>query len=119
MKNQLCLLKTVVKLLWNKGIALLALVFLIYRYLHLPSGGETPTPFVELLYAGILVSAIIVIAPVVRLLVFPTAAKFVENGGLKDELQKRAFTPFLTHYWFATAISYALTALCISSLLSF
>lgn len=108
-------LKTVARLLWNKGAAILVLGFLMYRYATLNSA--QPTPFAELLYAIILAASILVFAPVFRLLVFPEAAEYAENGSLRRDLDAGIHSPALTHYRFATAISFAATALSIVSLL--
>tara|TARA_R110002020_G_C16308067_1_gene773591 strand:+ start:669 stop:1010 length:342 start_codon:yes stop_codon:yes gene_type:complete len=109
-------LKSLGKLLWNKGVALVALGLVITRYLSL---GES-TPFAELLYALVLVSSIIVVAPVVRLLVFPSAARYAEQGLLKADLEQPLdTTPALKHYWFCTGVSYAVVVLCFKSLLGF
>lgn len=123
MINILTNIKTAALLLWNKGVAILALTFLLYRYLLLAT--DKPTPFAELLYAGILVAAIIVVAPVVRLLVFAEAAQYAESGDLRRDLQSDqnkdglidSLSPGLLHYWFATLVSYGVTAMCVSSLL--
>lgn len=109
-------LKTVGLLLWSKGVAIMLLVILMYQYLALSS--DEPTPFAELFYVVILVASVIVIAPVVRLLVFAEAAEVAESGELRELLKGQVFSPRLTHYWIATIISYAVTLLCVSSLLS-
>lgn len=108
-------LKTVGKLLWNKGAAILVLCFLMYRYATLNS--VQPTPFAELLYAVILAACILVFAPIFRLLVFPEAAEYAESGKLRSDLDDGRNSPALTHYRFATAISFAAVALCVTSLL--
>ena len=109
-------LKSLAKLLWNKGVAFVALGLVITRYINL---GES-TPFAELLYTLVLVASIIVVAPVVRLLVFPTAAAYAEQGDLKADLDAPLdVTPALKHYWFCTGVSYAVVVLCFKSLLGF
>lgn len=108
-------LRTIALLLWNKGAAILILGLLMLRYATI-SGGE-PTPFVELLYAIILGATVIVVAPILRLLVFPEAASYAESGRLEKDLEAGGNTAAIQHYRFATAISYAVTALCVSSLL--
>lgn len=113
MNNTTETLRTAGKLLLNKGVAIIALAALVARYLSM---ADALAPLAELLYAGILIAAIIVIAPVVRLLVFPTAAQIAENGGIAKAIYNRD-TFVLLHYWIATAISYLVTLLCVSSLL--
>jgi hypothetical protein len=108
--------KTVGLLLWSKGVAAIILVILMFKYIGLDS--EKPTPFAELLYAGVLVASVIVIAPVVRLLVFAEASELAESGKLRSLLDGKDFTPMIIHYWVATIISYTVTLLCVSSLLS-
>lgn len=105
-------IKTAAELLWNKGAAILLLIVLILKY-----SGLSEAPFAELVYAVILVAAAIVTAPVVRLLVFPEAAEDAESGAVRREISLGKFTPRLMHYWFATVVSYAITGLCVSSLL--
>jgi hypothetical protein len=106
--------KTTALLLWNKGIAIVILALLMARYATL---GET-TPFAEILYAAILAVTVIVVAPVIRLLVFPEAAEYAESGKLKQDLGALDTTAAIRHYQFATAISYIVTLLCVSGLLS-
>jgi len=114
MKTLLTTLKAAGQLFWNKGVAIVVLAFLAYRYATL---GTEPTPFAELLYALILAGSILVFAPIFRLLVFPEAAEFAESGKLRDALDNGTHPVALTHYRFATAISFASVALCVSSLL--
>lgn len=107
---------TAVKLLLNKGFAILALAFLVYRWFATTNGD---TPFAEFFYAGILILGVTIVAPVVRLLVFPEAAEYAESGYLRTDIGMSApvpgrlrlapkFTPALVHYWYATAICYLL-----------
>lgn len=104
--------KSVVQLLWSKGVAIIVLAMLILKYT-----GLSEAPFAELIYAGILTSAVIVIAPIIRFLVFNEAASLAESGKVKQLLRLKSLSPELIHYWFATFISYAVTLLCVSSLL--
>lgn len=104
--------KGIVQLLWSKGVAIIVLALLILKYT-----GLSDAPFAELLYAGVLVSAVIVVAPIIRFLVFNEAALLAESGKVKGLLQLKTLSPELIHYWFATFISYAVTLLCVSSLL--
>lgn len=77
------------------------------------SGGMA---FSELLYVGILILGVTVVAPLVRLLVFPEASDYAEKGYLRRDLDSSIRTPNLLHYWFATGISYTLTIACAASL---
>jgi len=106
---------SIIHLVWNKGAVAALLVILAWKYTGLSS--DNPTPFAEVLYALILAGTVIVASPIVRLLVFPNAAEASEKGKVKVWLEAGQFTPSLAHYWFATLISYAITALCVSSLL--
>ena len=103
-------------LLKNKLIALAVLFVLASLYRSIPA--DQPMPFAELLYAVILVSAVTIVAPVMRLLVFPEVAAYAEGTGLKDDLAKYQFCPAVVHYWIATIICYLTSLLCVSSLLS-
>jgi len=104
--------KTTLKLLWNKGIAIALLLILIFKYT-----GLADAPFAELIYACILVSMTTCVAPVIRLLVFPAAAEIAEGGKLKALLTISKVEPALMHYWICTILSYAVTALAVTSLL--
>lgn len=107
---------TAVKLLLNKGVAILILAILVLRYLTFAS--DALLPFIEVVYALVLASTIIVVGPLIRLLVFPTAASLAENGKLAELLADNDKpTSTLMHYWFATFISYTIALLCVSSLL--
>lgn len=105
-------LKTVGQLLVSKGAAIALLAILIFKYT-----GLADAPFAELLYAVILVGTVIVVAPVIRLLVFAEAAEMAESGEVRALLKLPRITSALVHYWIATVISYAVTLLCVSSLL--
>lgn len=104
--------KTLALLLWSKGVAIALLGILIFKYT-----GLADAPFAELLYAVILVGTVIVTAPLIRLLVFREAAEIAESGQVRRLISMGNITPALVHYWFATLISYAVTLLCVSSLL--
>jgi len=104
--------KGILQLLWSKGVAIVVLAILILKYT-----GLSDAPFAELIYAGVLTSAVIVIAPIIRFLVFNEAAVIAESGKVNELLTQKTTTPQLLHYWFATFISYAVTLLCVSSLL--
>lgn len=105
-------LKTPMRMLWNKGGAIAILAILIFKYT-----GLSDAAFSELLYGMILVATTIVSAPVVRFLVFPSAAKLAEDGGLAKQLAVNTFSPALVHYWVATFLSYSVTLVCVSSLI--
>jgi hypothetical protein len=107
-------LRTLGLLLWNKGLAIVLLILLMVRYATL----EGSTPFAEILYAIILAATVIVGAPIVRLLVFPEAAEYAESGTLRKDLSSGMHPFAVRHYWFATAVSYTVTLLCVSKLLS-
>ena len=104
--------KTTLKLIWNKGIAIALLAILIYQWANV-----SDMPFGELLYAIILVGTTIVTAPIIRLLVFPAAAEIAEGGKLKALLTISKVEPALMHYWICTILSYAVTALAVTSIL--
>ncbi len=104
--------KTSLSFLWSKGAVITLLLLLLFKYT-----GLGDAPFAELIYAGILVLTVAVLAPIIRLLVFAEAANLAESGGVKALLRKRTISPELIHYWIATAISYTVTLLCVSSLL--
>lgn len=105
-------LKTTGLLLYNKGVALLALLLLMASYL-----GQSDSPFLEFLYAGVMIGIIAVGGPLFRLLVFPYAAEMAETGDLRGRLKGLSFTPSIVHYWIATVVSYTVVILCITALL--
>ena len=102
-------------LLRNKAVAILLSLVLAVVYWMLSETGK-PIIFAELLYTAILVSAVTVLAPLARLLVFPEVARYAESGQLGMDLKCRDFTPALIHYWFATALCYGLCIACLASL---
>lgn len=118
-------LKAAWNTLKNKLAAFIVLAALMAIYAAIPpvtfdpatgarSGGM---PFAELLFTAILVTGTIAIAPIIRLLVFPEAARFAEDKmGLEPALNRGVFSPWLLHYWFATAICYLVTAAAIASI---
>lgn len=116
MKTYIKSLTAVWHMLKNKIVALGVLFVLASVYRALPS--DQPVPFAELLYAIILASSVVVLAPMLRVLVFNEAAIFAEGGGLDAALKEKGFSPALLHYWFATSICYLTSLLCVSSLLS-
>ncbi len=105
-------IKTAASLLWSKGVAISLLAIVIAKYT-----GLSDTPFAELVYAAVLILTVVVLAPVVRLLVFAEAAELAESGAIRKAVLMGNITPALVHYWFATLISYAVSLLCVSSLL--
>lgn len=105
-------IKTTGLLLWNKGVALLALLFIIAAYL-----GKSDHPLLEFFYAGVMLASIAIGAPLFRLLVFPHAARMAETGQLKTKISMSNVSPALIHYWIATIVSYTATILCVTSLL--
>lgn len=109
-------LKSTFALLRNKWPTFVVLAVLAWIYRSLPD--NQPVPFAELLYAVILIASVTTIAPVIRLLVFNEAAQYAESGALDQTLKDNVYTPALVHYWFATAVCYLTTLLCVSSLLS-
>lgn len=112
-------LRAGVSFIKNKAFAIALLALAAYAYLGIPADAETPMPFVEVLYAGILLGTIIVAAPFIRLVVFPEAAAYAESGELRKDLVTRVtVSPALMHYWFATSICYAATILCVTALLN-
>lgn len=100
--------------LLNKAAAIVLLLVLLAVFHGLPT--EAPTPFAELLYVSILIIGVTVVAPLVRLLVFPEAAEFAEGPYLREHLNQLQYTPALLHYWFATFISYAIPIACAATL---
>src|SRR5690606_3936626 len=103
---------TVLRFLLNKSAAIALLLGLMHWYHALPSGEDAATPYAELIYLAILITGSTVVAPLLRLLVFPEAAAYAETGKLRRDLAFQAGTPALRHYWFATAISYLVTIAC-------
>ena len=112
--------------LLNKAFAIILLAVLMLAFHGLPEGHAVA--FAELLYLAILVNGIAVVAPLLRLLVFPEAAEYGESGALREDLRLPTYTysegvgvkvkypPSLLHYWFATGISYAATIACFATL---
>jgi len=96
----------------NKSASLLVLVGAIIAY------GLSPQdmPFSELAYTCVTVLGVIVLAPIVRLLVFKEAANYAETGKLVEDLIAGKFTPSMIHYWFATAVSYLTPLACIMTI---
>lgn len=106
---------TLAYMLFNKAFAIIGLIVLMHIYSNLPA--DQPTPYAELLYAVILAILVLVVAPVLRFLIFPEAAEYAEKGQLRKDLADDGNTQQIRHYRFATAISFAITALCVARLL--
>lgn len=107
-------LVTVGRFFLNKFAAILVTLLLLYVYHSLPS--DRPVPFAELIYLLILILGSTVLAPFVRLLVFPEAAEYAEGKELREHLKFGEASSALKHYWFATGMSYLLTIACVASL---
>lgn len=109
---------TIAAFLKNKGAALLVLIAALYAYSRLPepSPDQPPLPFVEIAYTGITLLAVIVVAPILRMLVFGEAARYAEAGQLDKDLAAGTFSPALVHYWIATAICYAAPIVCMATI---
>lgn len=105
-------LKTPAKMLWNKGASMILLSLLLFKYT-----GLSDAPFSELIYGLILISTTVVTAPIIRWLVFPSAAEIAETGDLKRLLVVNSVSPALMHYWIATFLSYTVTLVCVSRLI--
>lgn len=105
-------LTTTLRLLWNKGVAITLLAILLFQFT-----GLSEMPFGELVYGLILITTVIVTAPIIRLLVFPSASQIAESGELRRLLAVNKTSPALMHYWIATFLSYAVTLVCVSSLI--
>lgn len=109
--------KAAIAFLKNKAaaIALLALCCHLYtKYLRY----SDDVPFVEIAYASLTAGWVFILAPLLRLLVFPEAAEYAESGRLRRDLN--AFSDRaphgLVHYRFATAVCYVTVLLCICTI---
>lgn len=102
-------------LIVNKAVAIIfcAVLSILYWILSL---SNRPVAFAELLYTAILVSAVTVLAPLMRLLVFPEVARYAEGADLSADLADGTFHPRLIHYWFATGLCYLTALVCLASL---
>jgi hypothetical protein len=119
MKTAKSTTKAFASLLKNKAIALALLAVAVYVYLQLPADSETPLPFVELYYVCINLGAAVIVAPFLRLIMFPEAAEYAESGTLRKELMIRSTVgPAMLHYWFATTVCNVASILCFTSLLN-
>lgn len=114
MKTILSTLKAYGRYFLNKIVAIVVLVALMLVFKNLPE--NNPLPFAELLYVAILITGAVVVAPFVRLLVFPEAAEYAEGNRLRDDLLLDNLSSAYLHYRFATVISYAVALFCFASL---
>lgn len=96
----------------NKAAAIIVLVVMAVTYHALPDN----LPFMEVFYTLLTILACVVVAPLLRVLVFNEASQYAESGCLVKELQYLKFTPALIHYWIATIICYAIVILGFSSI---
>lgn len=101
------------KFFLNKFIGISVLVVLMWIYSGLPT--ETPLPFAEHLYLLILIFGASVVAPFIRLLIFPEAAEYAESGGLRTDLKMGTRTPALLHYWWSSSVCFVLTIVCFAT----
>ena len=101
----------------NKAVAIIVTIVAAVIYLGLSSPSGSPLPFLEVFYAGILLSSVSVMAPLIRLLVFPEAAEYAESGALRDDIAKDYKTNGILHYWFATGICWVSSIAAITSLI--
>lgn len=109
---------TLVSFFKNKGAALLVLMGSLYGYNKLPDPGpdQPPLPYMEIAYTGITLLVVVVVAPILRMLVFGEAARYAETGQLDKDLAAGKFSPALVHYWIATAICYAAPIVCMATI---
>lgn len=107
---------TVVSFTANKLPAIALLAYAGDKYTKLPTDSSNPIPFVEAYYASLTVGALVLIALLLRILIFPEVADYAEKGKLKDELATGKFTPSLVHYWFATALCFIAAILCFATI---
>jgi hypothetical protein len=101
----------------NKAVAIAATIVAAIIYVGLQSPSGSPLPFLELLYGIVLLSAVGVLAPLLRLFIFPEAAEYAESGALREDLAQQEKTNGLLHYWFATAVCWTAAIVAISGLL--
>ena len=109
---------TLIAFFKNKGTALLVLLVALYGYNKIPEPGldQPALPYLEIAYTGLTLLVVVVVAPILRLLVFNEAAQYAETGQLDKDLAAGKFAPALVHYWFATAICYAAPIVCMATI---
>lgn len=110
-------IQSALQFLRNKAVAIAFTVLMAVVYIGLQAPTGKPLPFTEVLYAVVLLSAVSVIAPLVRLLIFPEAAAYAESGKLREDMASTTRSNGLTHYWFATALCWLSTVAAITSLI--
>jgi hypothetical protein len=124
-------------LLKNKAVAiLLALALYALYWLAVQSG--KPVIFAEMLYTVMLILSVTVLAPLMRLLVFPEVSRYAETTNtdplpiigdgrvvrveklkgsqLEWDLASGSYPPRLIHYWITTLICYLTPLVCIATL---
>ena len=106
------------RFLKNKAAAIIALALSVYFYNQIPQGPDAETvPFAEVLYAAILIQAVLVAAPLARLLVFPEVSEYAESPKLRSDLSWGLnVTPALIHYWYATGLCYLICIVCVGTI---
>lgn len=104
--------RTAMSLLKNKLWAFLVLFVLMQVYHALPERSA----FAEMLYVLLLVNLIMLVAPIMRLLVFNEASQYAEAGGLDEDMEEGFLSARYYHYRFATALCYACTTVCVGAL---
>lgn len=92
------------------SVALFALGFIVYHFL------PDSMPFLELYYTALTIQAVAVFGPLIRLQLWTEVAHYAETGGLLKDLAAGTQTLAFTHYWRATAISYALPLICMATI---
>jgi hypothetical protein len=112
----LATLKAAFSFLKNKTAMILILCvsgWLYTKYLRYTDN----VPFVEVVYASLTAGWVFILAPLLRLLVFPEAAEYAESGQLRKDINLLSgTTPGLTHYRFATAVCFITVLLCICTI---
>lgn len=109
------LLNTIWRTLYRKGLAGILLGLGIMKYTQL-----SELPLFELVYAALLLASTITLAPVVRLMMFPTAAEIAEgtiHGGVKGLIKEKGIPSALIHYWLCTCLSYCVSLACVLAII--
>lgn len=104
--------------LYNKALSIALLGYMAHKYLQLVGSQEVREhgmPFLELLYGSVIIGSVAVIAPFLRLMIFPEVAKYAESGQLRKDLYSAekltSVSPALLHYWIVTVSCFVVTAL--------
>ena len=115
--------------LYNKAPIIAILWYATHAYLSFTKlHGNEPhgIPFIELWYAAILISAVGIAAPLLRLLVFPEVARYAESGQINADLYGTTgpdgtkipapakATTALIHYWIVTPGCYAVCTIVLA-----